>query len=69
MEVSVQLHKPLYPKGWSSWYSLIYEARWAPELVWMFGEDTNLSPMLDTKSHPAHSLVIIPNELSLLLNT
>ena len=69
MEVSVQLHKPLHPKGRSSWYSLKYKARWAPELVWTFGEDKNLSPMLDIKSHPAHSLLATPNELSLFLNT
>jgi hypothetical protein len=43
MEVSVQLHKLLYAKGRSGWYSLKYEARWAPELVWTFGKDKNLS--------------------------
>ena len=69
MEVSVQLHKLLHSKGRSGWCSLKYEVRWAPELVWMFGEDKNLSPMLDIKSHQAHSLVTILNELSLLLNT
>jgi hypothetical protein len=48
---------------------LKYKARWAPELVWTFGEDKNLSPMLDIKSHPVHSVVTILNELSLLLST
>jgi hypothetical protein len=43
MEVSVQLHKVLHPKGSSSWYSLKYKAKWVPELVWMFGEDKILT--------------------------
>jgi len=48
---------------------LKYKARWAPEPVWMFGEDKNLSPMLDINSHPAHSLAAVLNGLSMLLNT
>jgi hypothetical protein len=68
MEVSLQLHKPtVLPQGEKQLLLTDYKAEWAPELVWTFGEEKNLSPMLEIKSHSAHSLATIPTELSLMV--
>jgi hypothetical protein len=70
-EVSGQLHVPAaLPSGRESPITIVWEAGWSPELVWMLWRRENLSSYREPRfiGHLIRGLVIKPAELIWLLD-